>query len=166
MSITTNKLAVIVLLAGILSVTVATNGGLAIPAFANEDYWTDLSGDEEVPSVDTDAEGEAKLEVDDDNEQEVRFHVEAEGLENIVGGHLHYGEEGENGPVVVTLFGEESANNNDEFEASGTIEDNNLEGPLENEDISDLVKLIEDGEIYANIHTEENPDGELRGQFD
>lgn len=159
------KLSAIVLLASVLSITLATNGGLFVPAFANENYNTDLSGDEEVPSVDTNAEGEAKLEVDDD-EEEIRFNVEAEDLEDVVAGHLHQGEEGENGPVVVTLFGEESTSNNEDLEVAGTIEENDLEGPLENEDISDLVELLKDGEIYANIHTEENPDGEIRGQFD
>ena len=164
MSIIKNKLAVIFLLAGLLSVTLTTNGGLFSPAFANEDFTTYLSGNEEVPSVETDAEGKAKLEVNG-NEDKIRFHVEAEGLEDIVGGHLHYGEKGENGPVVVTLFGEKSTDNGS-FEKSGTIEENNLEGPLEGKDISDLIGNLEDEEIYINIHTEENPDGEIRGQFD
>ncbi|MDQ4073935.1 MAG: CHRD domain-containing protein [Thermoproteota archaeon] len=164
MSITKNNLAIVALLGSMLFVILTANGGLVVPAFANEDYTTNLSGDEEVPSVNTNAEGNAKLEVDNDK-REIHFDVEAEGLEDIVGGHLHYGEKGENGPVVVTLFGEESTNNGN-FEASGTIQENDLEGPLENKDISDLVEHIEDKEIYINIHTEQNPDGEIRGQFD
>ncbi|MDQ4073384.1 MAG: CHRD domain-containing protein, partial [Thermoproteota archaeon] len=135
------------------------------PAFANEEFRTDLRGEEEVPPVDTNAEGNARLQVSD-NGEEIRFHVEAEGLEDIVGGHLHLAEEGEVGPVVVTLFGEESTNNGN-FEASGTIRENDLQSVLEGrEDISDLVNHLEEGEIYINIHTEDNPEGEIRGQFD
>lgn len=32
--------------------------------------------------------------------------------------------------------------------------------------IQDLVKAIENGETYINIITEQNPDGELRGQIE
>ncbi len=164
MSIINNKLAVMFLLAGLLSVTLTT-GGLVAPAFANEDFTTNLSGNEEVPPVDTDAEGEARLEVSG-NEEEIRFHVEAEGLEDVVGGHLHLAERGEVGPVVVSLFGEESTNNGN-LEVSGTIEENDLVSVLEGrEDISNLVDHLEEEEIYINIHTEENPEGEIRGQFD
>ncbi len=165
MSITKNNLAMVVLLGSMLSVILTSNGLVApVLAFANEEFTTSLRGEEEVPPVVTNAEGNAILEVDNDK-REIHFNVEAESLEDIVGGHLHYGEVGENGPVVVTLFGEESTNKGN-FEASGTIQENDLDGPLENKDISDLVEHIEDKEIYINIHTEQNPDGEIRGQFD
>ncbi len=47
--------------------------------------------------------------------------------------------------------------------AQETITSNNLEGPLKGKQISDLVKLIEDGNTYANVHTQQNPKGEIRG---
>jgi CHRD domain len=40
-----------------------------------------------------------------------------------------------------------------------------LKGPLEGKQITDLVKLIEEGRAYTNVHTEQNPDGEIRGQL-
>ncbi len=42
---------------------------------------------------------------------------------------------------------------------------NKLEGPLKGKQISDLVKIMEDGNAYTNVHTEQNPKGEIRGQI-
>ncbi len=38
-------------------------------------------------------------------------------------------------------------------------------GPLEGMQISDLVDAFNDGNAYANIHTQQNPNGEIRGQI-
>ena len=40
-----------------------------------------------------------------------------------------------------------------------------MKGPLAGKRISDLIKLIEDGKAYVNVHTDQNPDGEIRGQL-
>jgi len=31
--------------------------------------------------------------------------------------------------------------------------------------VIDLIKAMERGETYVNVHTEENPNGEIRGQI-
>ena len=49
--------------------------------------------------------------------------------------------------------------------AQGTITSDKLEGPLKDKQISDLVKPIEDGNAYANVHTQQNPKGEIRMQI-
>lgn len=49
--------------------------------------------------------------------------------------------------------------------AQGTITSDKLEGPLKAKQISDLVKPIEDGNAYANVHTQQNPKGEIRMQI-
>ena len=49
--------------------------------------------------------------------------------------------------------------------SQGTITSANLQGPLKGKTISDLVKLINDGKAYANVHTQQNPKGEIRGQI-
>jgi CHRD domain len=40
-----------------------------------------------------------------------------------------------------------------------------LKGPLAGKHVSDLIKLIEDGNAYANVHTRQHPNGEIRGQL-
>ncbi|HZI70515.1 MAG TPA: CHRD domain-containing protein, partial [Nitrososphaeraceae archaeon] len=49
--------------------------------------------------------------------------------------------------------------------SQGNITSNDLVGPLKGKQMSDLVKLINDGQAYANVHTQPNPKGEIRGQL-
>jgi CHRD domain len=49
--------------------------------------------------------------------------------------------------------------------SQGTITSANLEGPLKGKQVSDLISLISSGGAYANVHTKQNPKGEIRGQI-
>jgi len=40
-----------------------------------------------------------------------------------------------------------------------------LEGDMQGLAVIDLIKAMERGETYVNVHTEENPNGEIRGQI-
>ena len=50
-------------------------------------------------------------------------------------------------------------------DVSGTLSAEALEGPLADDDFATLIEALEDGEVYANFHTSENPGGEIRGQI-
>lgn len=128
----------------------------------NVDYSTVLSGDQEVPPVNTSAAGIADFSPSDDGDS-VEFTITADDIEAATAGHIHFGIEGQNGPVAVTLFEFDSPQ--DEVSESGTIDADDLSGPLEGMQISDLLDAFNDGNAYANIHTEQNPDGEIRGQI-
>lgn len=126
-------------------------------------FETELSGDEQVPPVDTDATGEATVEVDEDRE-ELEYEVTVEDIENVVAAHIHCGPEGENGPVGVTLYEGEPVSEDGvltEGSASEPDEDNGCGW----ETIEDVVEEMEAGDTYVNVHTEENPPGEIRGQL-
>jgi len=41
----------------------------------------------------------------------------------------------------------------------------NLEGPIQGKTIDDLRNAMQNGTTYVNIHTEQNPNGEIRGQI-
>lgn len=128
----------------------------------NVDYSTVLSGDQEVPPVNTSAAGIADFSPSDDGDS-VEYTITADDIEAATAGHIHFGIEGQNGPVAVTLFEFDSPQ--DEVSESGTINSDDLVGPLEGMQISDLLDAFNDGNAYANIHTEQNPDGEIRGQI-
>ena len=40
-----------------------------------------------------------------------------------------------------------------------------LQGPMQGKGISDLVRAMQNGETYTNVHTKAFPDGEIRGQI-
>jgi CHRD domain len=118
-----------------------------------------LSGSEEVPPVQTKATGVAEFTPGEDS---VAYSINATNIQGATAGHIHLGKEGENGPVVVTLFKYDSPMN--EVSESGTFTADNLEGPLAGKQLSDLAIAGANGTLYVNIHTEQNPNGEIRGQ--
>jgi len=126
------------------------------------DYSTILSGDQEVPHVNTEATGIADFSPSNDGDS-IDYTITASDIEGATAGHIHFGIEGQNGPIAVTLFDFDSPQ--DEVSESGTITSEDLSGPLEGMQISDLVDVFNDGNAYANIHTQQNPNGEIRGQI-
>ncbi len=128
-------------------------------------FTVKLSGKGEVPPKITKATGTAEFTLSSDAKT-MTYKVGVKDIDKATMAHIHQGKIGENGPVVVTLFkaatptGPKSG-----VLAQGTITSDKLEGPLKGKQISDLVKLIEDGSAYTNVHTEQNPKGEIRGQI-
>ncbi|HSF00949.1 MAG TPA: CHRD domain-containing protein [Nitrososphaeraceae archaeon] len=128
-------------------------------------FNVELSGNEEVPPVQTDATGSAEFTAPHfDN---IGYSVNVSNIDKVTAAHIHSGKIGENGPIVVTLFKTETPsiepiNGN---LASGNITNANLEGPMAGKTVIDLTKSMELGETYVNVHTEENPNGEIRGQI-
>jgi hypothetical protein len=47
----------------------------------------------------------------------------------------------------------------------GKITPGNLQGPLTGEQLSDLAKLMQDRNTNVNVHTQQNQNGEIRGQI-
>lgn len=129
-----------------------------------EGFTAPLSGGEEVPPVDTTATGVASFTVMGDGS--IQYNVNVTGMDKVTMAHIHDAPKGENGQVIVTLFkpdsptGEISGNL-----ANGTITSSNLEGDMQGLAVDDLIKAMERGETYVNVHTEKNPKGEIRGQI-
>ena len=152
-----------------LSIVIATgivgiaSIGLSQDAFAKHELNATLSGQQEVPPVDTQATGAAEFIPVVPNNETIDFSVNATGIEGVTAGHIHSGIQGENGPVVVTLFTFDSPQN--EVSENGTIAANNLEGPMEGKTMPDLISSLKNSSTYVNVHTEQNPNGEIRGQI-
>ena len=91
----------------------------------------------------------------------------------IVAAHLHLGGEGENGPVVASLFTDENRAERVKStryhwirsNITGAIQTGDLSGPLAGQPLDALVAEIKSGNIYINIHTKQHPGGEIRGQL-
>ncbi len=136
-------------------------------AFANHDFVANLTGQEEVPAVDTQATGEARFTPILPTNETLNFNVNASGIQNVTQGHIHSGALGENGPIVVTLFVFDPAQNpnQDGITVDGNITAVDLTGPMQGKTVADLLTAIKSNSTYVNIHTVQNPDGEIRGQL-
>jgi hypothetical protein len=80
-------------------------------------------------------------------------------MQGVTAGHIHSGKQGENGPVVVTLFKNDSPTN--EVSETGSIMPDKLEGPIAGKQLKDLATAMSNGDTYVTIHTERNPNGEI-----
>ncbi|MGD9673876.1 MAG: CHRD domain-containing protein [Candidatus Nitrosocosmicus sp.] len=131
--------------------------------FAKHEQVASLSGDQEVPPVDTQATGMAEFTPVIPTNETVDFNVNATDIQGVTAGHIHSGAMGENGPVVVTLFNFDTPQ--DMVSENGTITADMLEGDMQGMTIADLITAMKDGNTYVNFHTEQNPNGEIRGQI-
>lgn len=88
-------------------------------------------------------------------------------MDNVTAAHIHSGKTGANGPILVTLFKTESPSSKpiNGILTSGNITNADLEGPMAGKTLIDLTKAMELGETYVNVHSEEVPNGEIRGQI-
>ena len=128
-----------------------------------QEFTANLTGDSEVPPVTTNATGTADLDLNDAGDQ-MSFDIEVEDLEGATQAHIHQGSESENGDPVVWLFNStEPTDEEDGTLESGDFTAEDLVGPLQGQNMSDLVDLLANGQAYVNVHTEANPGGEIRG---
>ena len=145
-----------------LMITAATHG-LTDLAFAQggAKFGFNLTGSEEVPPVQTNATGMAEISAYTVAGDSITYSVNAMNIQSVTAGHIHLGKPGENGPIVFTMFKYDPPRN--EVSETGTITADKLEGPMAGKRVFDVALAGSNGSLYMNIHTVENPNGEIRG---
>ena len=128
-----------------------------------QQFTAKMTGPQEVPPKDTKATGTATF-VPTPDQMTLAYRVDSNTNYNTMA-HIHKGKTGENGPIVVTFFTSPTPGGIVPFTAHGNLRADNLEGPLAGKQITDLIKMIKDGDAYVNVHTVQNPNGEIRGQI-
>jgi hypothetical protein len=127
------------------------------------EFATFVIGNEEVTPVNSQGAGAAFFSLNPDGST-LNFQIRVANTTGVFAAHLHQAPAGANGPVVVTLLMQDPSGLVNGVLAEGMITNENLVGPLLDMEIMDLIKEIQNGNIYVNIHTSVNPSGELRGQ--
>jgi hypothetical protein len=121
-----------------------------------------LSGAAEDPAIDTAATGYAVFTMSADG-QSLEFELGVEGAQNVVAAHIHLGQPGDMGPVIVPLFSG-GPTSEDGILAMGTLTSADFVNDLEGSSMADLLTEMLSGNTYVNVHTQANPMGEIRGQ--
>jgi hypothetical protein len=125
-------------------------------------YFTPLTGMEEVPPVNTNSTGIALFELLNNH---IDFKVNVTNLDNIKSAQIHIGEFGQNGEIIVSLLKSlSSVDVQNGTLVEGQVTSSDLVGPLKGKTINELVQLFNNTKTYVNIHTEQYPNGEIRGQ--
>lgn len=138
------------------------DGGPTEPDEPQESIFeAQLSGDAEVPPVDTDASGTATFTLTDET---VEYEIEVSNLVDVVAAHIHVGTAAENGPIAVGLFAsEEPQTIQSGVLAQGQFTASDVQGDFT---LGQVLNLMESGGAYVNVHTTANPPGEIRGQLE
>jgi hypothetical protein len=161
----------VTVIVALVTITVGAIIDFPTSAFAGEEeqqqerFITELTGFEEVPPVnDTSAIGVAEFKLGQDN---IMYTVNVTDIENVTATHIHSGQVGENGPIVITLFKEDTptAAMTTGVLSEGNITATNLEGPMAGKLLSNLTSAMCNEQTYVNVHTQQNPNGEIRGQI-
>jgi len=105
-----------------------------------------LSGANEVPPVKTSASGDGAISIADDGT--VSGSVTTKGVQGTAA-HIHMGAAGNNGPVIVPF----------------TKEGDTYKAPAGAKLNADQLKAFKSGDLYVNVHSAANPNGEIRGQL-
>jgi hypothetical protein len=150
----------------LLAISLSASPALAA---ANRNFSTHLSGDEEVAPVQTLAQGQAIFQLSKDG-TELTYKLIVANIENVLQAHIHLAPMGTNGPVVVWLYpsappAQLIPGRSSGILATGTITAEDLAGPLAGMTMDDLVAAMQSGNTYVNVHTTQNPGGEIRGQI-
>jgi hypothetical protein len=128
-----------------------------------------LSGKEEVPANDSRATGQAIFQLSKDG-TELRYKLIVANIQNVTQAHIHRAPAGANGPVIVWLYpsappSELIPGRTSGVLAEGVITGDDLVGQLAGEELSALIDEIKAGNTYVNVHTQQFPPGEVRGQI-
>jgi hypothetical protein len=106
-----------------------------------------LSGQNEVPPVTTQATGQGTFTINDD--KTVSGSITTTGIAG-TGAHIHMGAKGKNGPVIVPLA--------KSGESGWSVPQGaHLTDPQ--------YKAFEAGDLYVNVHSAAHKDGEIRAQL-
>ena len=125
---------------------------LAAGMASSEKFSTELSGQSQVPAVDTKGSGTADFRYNAGTHK-LSWSISYKDLSSdVVGAHIHSGAAGANGKVLVSLTKKGSMENPSPIKGSATLTE-------------DQAKELMSGNTYVNVHTKDHGSGEIRGQI-
>jgi CHRD domain len=152
------------ILVALALVSLLVVGTAATQSFAqNEKYRAKLDGGNEVPPVNTTADGVINFK---SQANSMSWKLNITGITDATGAHIHKARNGTNGEVVVDLLKASKHSNTPQgMVMRGNLTDSSLVGPMKGQTLSDLKTAMANGDTYVNVHTKDHPKGEIRGQI-
>jgi hypothetical protein len=153
--------------------TLGVFGAVALGGGSNSHFRAKLDGYQEVPSKSTVARGTFRAELDDGV---IRYRLSYSNLETpALFAHIHFAQRHVNGGVIAFLCGggDKPACPATTGTVRGVIDPADIVGPgtapdndqgIEPGSFREAVRALRAGAVYANVHSERFPSGELRGQ--
>ena len=140
-------------------VLIATNSSYA----QTEQYRAKLDGNNEVPPINSTAEGVINFKTKNDM---LTWKMNVNGTNDSTGVNIHKGTAGENGEVIVDLMKvSKHSDTPTGMIMRGNVTDTSLTGSMAGQTISDLKTAMANGDTYISLKTQDQPDGLMRGQI-
>ena len=131
--------------------------------YAQNKFRAKLDADNEVPPVDSKAEGVATFKIKDDS---IKSTVNVTGIADVSGAQIFMGKIGQNGdPIVDLLKIGEKTERSDGVAIKGNFTASDFEGSMQGKDLSSLQSAMAANQTYVNIMTSAHPDGEVSGHI-
>ena len=129
----------------------------------NEKYRAKLDGNNEVPPVNSTAEGVINFKTKNDM---LTWKMNVTGTNDATGLNIHKGKAEENGDVVVDLMKVSKHSDTPKgMTMRGNVTESSLTGSMAGKTIADLKTAMSNGDVYINLKTKDHPDGLMRGQI-
>ena len=158
-----NKTLHLVILASALLSLLLVSTTYSNLTYAQNKFRAKLDANNEVPPVNSTAEGVATFKVKDNT---ITSKINITGITDVTMAHIHAGKKGENGdPIIDLLKTGEKTKTSGGATIKGNFTASDLEGSMKGKALSALQSAMGTNETYVNIHTSKNPNGEIRGQI-
>jgi len=150
---------VVAALVSLILVATATTQSYA----QNEKYRAKLDGNNEVPPINSTAEGVINFKTKNDM---LTWKMNVTGANDPTGVNIHKGKAGDDGEIVVDLMKVSKHSDTPKgMIMRGNVTESSLTGSLAGKTIADLKTAIANGDVYINLKTQDHPDGLMRGQI-
>jgi hypothetical protein len=131
--------------------------------YAQNKFRAKLDANNEIPPVESTAEGVATFKIKDDA---VKSKVNITGIGDVSGAQIFMGKIGQNGdPIVDLLKTGEKAEGVDGVVIKGNFTASDFEGSMQGKDLPALQSAMAGNQTYVNIMTNAHPDGEVTGHI-
>lgn len=130
---------------------------------SEEAFIAELNGANEAPNpVTTNATGTATFTLIDATT--LTYDVSVSDIDSATAAHIHVGNAGTPGGVIVDLFTQQPAT---ALDFTGSLASATITGTNSGIDMSfdSLLTRMRNGSLYVNVHSKTSPGGEIRGQI-
>jgi hypothetical protein len=131
--------------------------------YAQNKFRAKLDANNEIPPVESTAEGVATFKIKDDA---IKSKINITGIGDVSGAQIFMGKIGQNGdPIVDLLKTSEKTEGSDGVVIKGNFTASDFEGSMQGKDLTALQSAMAGNQTHVNIMTSAHPDGEVTGHI-
>lgn|SRR5918994_5714050 len=158
-----NQTLCLVIITGILLTMLIVSTTFSNSVYAQNKFRAKLDANNEVPPVDSEADGVATFKIKDNAVQST---INVTGIPDISGAQIFMGQIGQNeDPIVDLVKTGEKTQRPDGVAIKGMFTASEFEGSMQGKDLPALQSAMAANQTFVNVMTSEHPDGEVTGHI-